>query len=39
VDRVVEVVGPDTTADKVWFKVGRDYAFEQTLLRRVRACK
>jgi hypothetical protein len=39
VDRQVEVVSPDTTADKVWFKVGRDYAFEQTLLRRVRACK
>lgn len=39
VDRTVEVVSPETTADKVWFKVGRDYAFEQMLLRRVRACK
>lgn len=39
VERQVEVVGPDTTGDRVWFKVGRDYAFEQEILRRIRQCK
>ncbi|MBN9118014.1 MAG: hypothetical protein J0I06_02405 [Planctomycetes bacterium] len=39
VDRQVEVVTPETTGDRVWFKVGRDYALEQEILRRIRQCK
>ena len=39
VDRRVEVVGPETAASSNWFKVGRDFAFEQQILRRIRACK
>ena len=39
VERQVEVVGPDTGASQGWFKVGRDYAFEQEILRRIRKCK
>jgi hypothetical protein len=39
VERRAEVVGPELTADTTWFKIGRDYAFEQELLRRIRQCK
>lgn len=39
VDRPTEVVTAETSADRVWFKVGRDYAFEQEILRRIRQCK
>jgi hypothetical protein len=39
VDRLVEVVGPDSTPDQSWFKVGRDYALEQQILRRIRNCR
>jgi hypothetical protein len=39
VAREVEVVAPDVTADRTWFKVGRDYAFEQEILRRIRQCR
>ena len=39
VDRRAEVVGPETATSQYWFKVGRDYAFEQQILRRIRACK
>ena len=39
VERQLEVVSPETTADRAWFKVGRDYAFEQEILRRLRMCK
>ena len=39
VDRQTEIVTPETTGDRVWFKVGRDYAFEQEILRRIRQCK
>ncbi len=39
VAREVEVVGPETSADRAWFKIGRDYAFEQEILRRIRQCK
>jgi hypothetical protein len=39
VAREVEVVTPDLSADRAWFKIGRDYAFEQELLRRIRQCK
>jgi hypothetical protein len=39
VDRQLEVVTPETTADRAWFKIGRDYAFEQEILRRIRMCR
>jgi hypothetical protein len=39
VDRQLEVVTGDTTTNRSWFKVGRDYAFEQEILRRIRQCK
>jgi hypothetical protein len=39
VERQVEVVSPETTGDRVWFKIGRDYALEQQILRRIRQCK
>ncbi len=39
VNREFEVVGPDTSADLNWFKVGRDYALEQQILRRIRECR
>jgi hypothetical protein len=39
VARPAEVQGADLTLDRTWFRVGRDYAFEQELLRRIRQCK
>jgi hypothetical protein len=39
VDRQLEVVGAETTADQSWFRVGRDYAFEQQILYRIRNCR
>ncbi|HJZ55212.1 MAG TPA: hypothetical protein VKE74_09650 [Gemmataceae bacterium] len=39
VDRTVEVVGPTTSAERNWFEVGRDCAFEQQILRRIRECR
>lgn len=39
VDRTVEVISPGTITANGWFKVGRDYAFEQEILSRVRQCK
>jgi hypothetical protein len=39
VDRQLEVVGPDTSADQNWFRIGRDYALEQQILRRIRRCR
>ena len=39
VDRQFEVVGPDSTPDLTWFRVGRDYALEQQILRRIRNCR
>jgi hypothetical protein len=39
VERQVEVVGPTTSAERGWFKVGRDYAAEQLILRRIRECR
>jgi len=39
VNRQLEVVSPETSVDRVWFKVGRDFAFEQEILRRIRMCK
>ncbi len=39
VDRQLEVVGSDVTTDQAWFKIGRDYALEQQILRRIRNCR
>ena len=39
VDRQLEVVGPESSVDQGWFKVGRDYALEQQILRRIRNCR
>lgn len=39
VERQVEVVSADTTGDRTWIRIGRDYAFEQEILRRIRQCK
>ncbi len=39
VDRQLEVVSPETAVNRSWFKIGRDYAFEQEILRRIRQCK
>ena len=36
VDRQLEVVGGETSADQAWFKIGRDYALEQQILCRIR---
>lgn len=39
VDRQVEVVTPETAGNRAWIRIGRDYAFEQEILRRIRQCK
>ena len=39
VERQFDVVGPEASVNRMWIKVGRDYAFEQQLLRRIRECK
>jgi len=39
VERQVEIVGAASSAERNWFKVGRDYATEQMLLRRIRECR
>lgn len=39
VDRRVEVVGPDSPTEQGWYRVGRDYALEQLILRRIRNCR
>lgn len=39
VDRPTEVVTAESADNRVWFKVGRDYALEQEILRRIRQCK
>lgn len=38
VDRRGELVGNDSTADSMWIPMGRDYAFEQLLLKRIQEC-
>lgn len=38
VGRTTEVVTPDSPIGSGWYKVGRDYACEQMLLRRIREC-
>ena len=41
VERQLEVVGPAAAAPSGlgWYPVGRDFAFEQQLLRRIQACR
>lgn len=39
VERQTEVVTAESTDNRSWFKVGRDFAFEQEILRRIRQCK
>jgi hypothetical protein len=39
VDRQLEVVGGEASADQAWFKIGRDYALEQLILDRLRHCR
>lgn len=39
VDRPTEVVTAESADNRMWFKVGRDYALEQEILRRIRQCK
>lgn len=40
VERKTEVVSPETsTGTQSWYKIGRDYAFEQEILRRIRMCR
>jgi hypothetical protein len=39
VDRFAEVIGTNSTTEFGWIPVGRDYAFEQKLLRRIQECK
>lgn len=38
VDRRNEVVGTESSADRQWIPAGRDYAFEQLILRRIAEC-
>gem|GEM_PF-507812 len=39
VDRRLEVVTPEISAETGWFSIGRDYALEQQILRRIRYCR
>jgi hypothetical protein len=41
VDRHLEIVGPSTvsSATEQWFRIGRDFALEQDMLQRIRACR
>ncbi len=36
VERQLEVVTPELSEDRSWFTIGRDYALEQQILRRIR---
>ena len=36
VDRTFEVVGSESSASKLWIPKGRDYCYEQFLLRKIR---
>ncbi|WP_171475426.1 hypothetical protein [Frigoriglobus tundricola] len=38
-ERRLEVLTQEVTGDRMWFKVGRDYALEQQILRRIRQCR
>lgn len=39
VDRQFDVVTPDVPTGQGWYRIGRDYALEQEILRRIRDCK
>jgi hypothetical protein len=39
VDRQLEIVGGEATPDLTWFRIGRDHALEQLILRRLRDCR
>ena len=39
VERQFEVVSPEVIPSRGFYKIGRDYAFEQLILRRIRNCK
>ncbi|WP_439625720.1 hypothetical protein [Gemmata sp.] len=39
VDRQFDVVTPDVPTGQGWYRIGRDYALEQQILRRIRDCK
>jgi hypothetical protein len=39
VDRQLDVVGPAAAESRLWFPIGRDCAFEQLILRRIRECR
>jgi len=39
VDRRLEVVTPEISSEAGWFSIGRDYALEQQILRRIRYCR
>ncbi len=39
VDRQLEVVGPQAPTAQGWYKIGRDFALEQQILRRIRNCQ
>ncbi|MBA4188976.1 MAG: hypothetical protein C0467_13345 [Planctomycetaceae bacterium] len=39
VDRQFDVVSPDASTTPGWYRVGRDYALEQQILRRIRDCR
>jgi hypothetical protein len=36
VERSFEVVGPESSVNRYWIKIGRDFAFEQEILRQIR---
>jgi hypothetical protein len=38
VDRRYDVVGVESSADRQWIPAGRDYAYEQKILARIREC-
>lgn len=39
VDRQLDVVTPEAQTEQGWYRIGRDYALEQQILRRIRDCK
>ncbi|MCE9564772.1 MAG: hypothetical protein K8U57_22285 [Planctomycetes bacterium] len=39
VDRQLDVVSPEAPTAQGWYRIGRDYALEQQILRRIRDCK
>jgi hypothetical protein len=39
VDRQLDVVTPEAQTEQGWYRIGRDYALEQQILRRIRDCR